>query len=1071
MPDTRKILLANAGRLLGEMLGSGHADTTGSVIGPYRLIEPLGDGGFGMVWRAEQTEPVRREVALKLVKLGMDTMQVLARFDQERQALASMDHPCISMLLEAGATPDGRPYFAMELVHGEPITRWCARTRPNLEERLRLFIQVCEAVQHAHQKGIIHRDLKPTNILVTDDGAAPIPKVIDFGIAKAMRAETLDDYTVLTQNEHQLGTPRYMSPEQIEGSAMIDTRSDIYSLGVLLYELLTSTLPFDSATSEAELKRLVREVTPPRPSSTVLARQRTAGGGSPTATSPSETSPVIPSDLDWITLSALEKDPRRRYQTAGEFAADLQRFLDHEPVVARPPTFRYVASCWIQRNQTLFAAACITVLALLGGTTVALWQARSALKARDFAQAETVRATAAEEVAIREKEAASQSLALANFHLAEAALREGDGRAMQAALTEVPENLRDSTWRYLLEQSDTSIPRVLADDERAQGAAAHPKLPGVFAIADHTSKVVIIEWRTGRRLLEFEPAFQSKANGIPCLAFSPDGECLAIGRVRLRGIVIHSTRDGRKLMEWDAAGSESLEFCPDGKLLLQTVDGAQSIHLWHATDGTAAWSHPPAKSTGVHGVFTPDGKQVVTVAARARIQTLDALDGTVIHTVPSKLLHPTALAMHADGTIVVANQTGFVSRLDPRDGRVLMEFHTGNHRIDNVVIPSDGGRIVTQAKLSDGRQDLRLWDAATGRALQTLLGGSGHVTGLTVHSLSGELIVTGPNARAWNLSGRPAQWTLQGLGELGASFFGAEDLLFSRVPGAHVALTKLQAGSPVVLWKPEQKSSRICLTVSADGRYAAIGSLQPGVPISLLRQTSAGVEPVAAFQRQLPVLALRLSPTGDRLAAISYNHVLAKLFDSTTGTQPVPLESQDVKRFWDLGWTDGKHLLGLVSTKAERGLPGSEEWIHLWDTTNGKIVRTAPHSSAMSALAVAPDGRRFAEAGADKLVRIRDTTTLAVQQEFRAHDGAITALAWHPTRPILATASTDLCVRFWDLEAGLRLEELRGFTSPVTHLAFSPGGERLAASNFDATHVWDLPEFDSKSAPPQKTDD
>lgn len=1051
MPDIKEIIQANTGRLLGEMLGSGHADAADGVVGPYRLIEPLGDGGFGMVWRAEQTEPVRREVALKLVKLGMDTMQVLARFDQERQALAGMDHPCVSKLLEAGATTDGRPYFAMELVHGEPITCWCARTRPTLEERLRLFIHVCEAVQHAHQKGIIHRDLKPTNILVTTDGALPMPKVIDFGIAKAMRAETLEEYTLLTQNEHQLGTPRYMSPEQIEGNVVIDTRSDIYSLGVLLYELLTDTLPFDSAASEAELKRMVSNLTPPRPSSTVLARQRTADGKCPETTPPGETPPVIPADLDWITLCALEKDPSRRYQTADAFAADLQRFIDHEPVLARPPSFGYVTGRWIRRNQTIFAAACITVAALLGGTAVAIWQARNALQALHFAEAETARA---------------------NFSLAEAALREGNGQVMQVALQKVPENLRDSTWNYLLEQSDTSIPCGLANHGKVSGAAAHPKLPGVFAVADHTGKVRLIEWRTGRLLLEFEPAFHGQAHGIACVAFSADGERIATGRVRLRGIVIHSTRDGKKLMEWDADGSESLEFSPDGKLLLQTVDGAPSIHLWHAADGSAAWSYPPEPSTGVHGVFTPGGQQVVATKARANIQSVNALDGTVIHSAPCRLLHLTALATHPDGTIVIANQTGFVSRLEPRDGRVLTEFHTGNHAIDNVAITPDGERIVTQAKLPDGRQDIRLWDAATGRALQTLLGGSGYVTGLTVHPLSGELLVAGSDARAWNLVSRPAQWTLQGLGYMGAAFFGTEDLLLSRAPGVHVALMKLQAVSPVVLWKPDDKVSRRHLSVSADGRFAAIGALQSGATISLLRKTSASIEPVTTvFQRQVPVLALRLNPTGDRLAAISYNNVAVALFDSTTGMQPVPLESPAVKRFWNVGWTGGRHLLGLVTTQAERGLIGSEEWILLWDTSTGKIIRTAPHRSTMNALAVAPDGHLFAEAGEDKLVRIRDTTTLAVQQEFRAHDGAITALAWHPTRPILATASTDLCVRFWDLETGRRLEELRGFSSPVTHLAFSPGGERLASSNFDATHVWDLPDFDNKSAPPQKTDD
>lgn len=307
--------------------------------------------------------------------------------------------------------------------------------------------------------------------------------------------------------------------------------------------------------------------------------------------------------------------------------------------------------------------------------------------------------------------------------------------------------------------------------------------------------------------------------------------------------------------------------------------------------------------------------------------------------------------------------------------------------------------------------------------------------------------------------------------QLGASFFGSEDLLFSRLPGAHVALTKLQAGSPVVLWEPANKTSRLALSVSADGRYVAIGAQHPGVPVSLLRETSSGVKPVTTLEPKSRVQLLRLSPTGDRLAVIENYNTFVELFDSDTGAIPVTLERKDVQRFWDLGWTGEKHPLGLVSTKVDRGMPGSEEWIFLWDTTTGKITQTATHSSAMNVLAVAPDGRRFAEAGADKKVRIRDTATLAVQQEFRAHDGPITALAWHPTRPILATASTDLCIRLWDLETGSRLEELRDFISPVNHLAFSPSGERLAGSNYDATQVWELPAPTNPPAVPVKPGD
>lgn len=408
-PTPSALLHENVGRLLGEMLNSGLSgvEQEGDHIGPYRLCELLGQGGFGNVWRAEQTKPVRREVAVKVIKLGMDTMQVLTRFDQERQALASMDHPCIASMIDAGVAPDGRPYFAMELVRGETLIRWCEQQRLPLKERLRLFIQVCQAVQHAHQKGIIHRDLKPSNILVTEIDGQPTPKVIDFGIAKAMHTEVVADYTMLTHADQVLGTPRYMSPEQIDGESLIDTRSDIYSLGVLLYELLTGSLPFDATANVEEMKRLVRASAPPRPSTQIRKRSKAQ---KPSLVDRFDDSLVgYSADLDWITLRALERDCDRRYQTAAEFAADVQHFLDCEPVLACPPSFGYVTSRWIKRNRTLSIAAAILLLQMIVGTAVALRQAQLARAAQHSAESEAVLAHQAEKRAEQAKLQAEKS--------------------------------------------------------------------------------------------------------------------------------------------------------------------------------------------------------------------------------------------------------------------------------------------------------------------------------------------------------------------------------------------------------------------------------------------------------------------------------------------------------------------------------------------------------------------------------------------------------------------------------------------------------------------------------------
>lgn len=364
----------------------------GDVLGVYRLVEKLGEGGFGIVWRAEQSQPLKREVALKLLKRGMDSRQILARFEQERRMLAAMEHPCIATMLDAGMSPDGRPFFVMELLRGLPITTYCETQHLALPERIRLFREVCSGVQHAHQKGVIHRDLKPSNILVTEVDGRPVPKIIDFGIAKALATGDIQAMTFATQAHLVLGTPHYMSPEQIADVGGVDTRSDIYALGTVLYEMLTGSPPFAAETRETksrqEFWRIVQEKRPARPSTSYDTRTVAAPACSPEVRMDVS---KLPADLDWIALRALEKEPQRRYQSAAEFAADLQCFLDGAPVSAHPPSAAYIASRWIGRHRVAFAAACISLLALVTGAGVAIWQAKLAREAQGRAESEALR--------------------------------------------------------------------------------------------------------------------------------------------------------------------------------------------------------------------------------------------------------------------------------------------------------------------------------------------------------------------------------------------------------------------------------------------------------------------------------------------------------------------------------------------------------------------------------------------------------------------------------------------------------------------------------------------------------
>jgi tetratricopeptide (TPR) repeat protein len=371
------------------------AEKAGDKIGRYKLLQQIGEGGCGVVYMAEQEEPVRRRVALKVIKLGMDTRQVIARFEAERQALAMMDHPNIAKVLDAGATETGRPYFVMELVRGVKITDYCDEQKLPIRQRLDLFIQVCQAIQHAHQKGVIHRDIKPSNILVTVNDGVPVPKVIDFGIAKATGGQQLTDKTVFTAFEQFIGTPAYMSPEQaVITSLDIDTRSDIYALGVLLYELLTGKTPFESkqllAIGLDEMRRAIREQEPDRPSTRLSAMP--GNELSTTAQRRGLEAPKLAGelrgDLDWVVMKALAKDRAGRYQSANAFAEDVQRHLRHEPVTAAAPTARYRLGKYARRHRVGLAAAAAIVLALIAGTVVSTWQAVRATKAERAARGE-----------------------------------------------------------------------------------------------------------------------------------------------------------------------------------------------------------------------------------------------------------------------------------------------------------------------------------------------------------------------------------------------------------------------------------------------------------------------------------------------------------------------------------------------------------------------------------------------------------------------------------------------------------------------------------------------------------
>ena len=443
-----------AGAPFDEELTHSQAPTShaAATIGPYRLLQQVGEGGMGVVWLAEQIRPVRRQVALKVIKLGMDTAQVVARFEAERQALAIMEHPAVARVFDAGVTPQGRPYFAMEYVRGEPITTYCQRHRLSTSERINLFLQVCDGVQHAHQKGIIHRDLKPSNVLVTMQDNHAVPKIIDFGLAKAT-TQHLTERTLFTELGVLIGTPEYMSPEQAEMTGLdIDTRTDVYALGVILYELLTGVLPFEGKSLREkgldEIRRIIREVDPPRPSVRVTTLAAPAPPAQSLRRDVARLASQLRGDLDCITMKALEKDRTRRYGSVSDLAADLRRHLDNLPVLASPPSTIYRLSRFMRRHRVGVTAAATLVVLLLAFAATMAFQARRIAQQRD-------RALAAERQSIQEAELA----------------RQVSGFLVDLFKVSDPSEARGNriTAREILDKGSTRITQELKDHPAVQG--------------------------------------------------------------------------------------------------------------------------------------------------------------------------------------------------------------------------------------------------------------------------------------------------------------------------------------------------------------------------------------------------------------------------------------------------------------------------------------------------------------------------------------------------------------------------------------------------------------------------
>jgi serine/threonine protein kinase/WD40 repeat protein len=1062
---------------------------------PFVFGKQIAKGGMGAILEGEDCK-LGRTIAVKVMLDPHASSEQARRFVQEAAVLGRLEHPNIVPIHDLGRDSEGALYYTMKLVKGRTLQDVLNDLRKEKKEALEhytldrlltIFRKVCDALAFAHANNIIHRDLKPENVMVGEFGEV---LVMDWGIAKLLGSSNDEErmakdesspahssfdiphssFTApsgtasftATMDGAVMGTPNYMSPEQAMGKVNeLDERSDIFSLGGILYAILTLRPPVEGKDVWEVLEKVqMANITAP----TVFGATTTGQGTAKAKGDVLEAKKItplphmpggrVPNALSAVAMKALTLDKTKRYQHVAAFSADIEKFQGGFATSAENAGVMKQLALLIQRNKGIFTTAAAAWLLLTG---LGVWFTLN-LRAKEQ------RATQAEAIAVQREAETSKALGRSALSLAEAALREGNGPTIQAALKDVPENLRDSTWHHLLGQSDTSIARIDVGSP-INGVVAHPRLPSVFAVVDHRGKVTILNVRTGARLREFAAGFSTQGKQcLHCLAFSPDGERLAIGRSSPFGdVVIHEARVGNKLLELKTIENVLLRFSPDGRWLLRGGVEHQDIGIIDAQNGRPRWTRDALKHI-LAAAFTPDGGQVLLQMSAADTELWNAADGSFARAVAKHGAWTSAL--RPDGQLcVTGDRNGTIRGVDLSDGRAVFEFRTDDRPIDQLAFTANGKLFASTAVMADGRQVIRLWDARTGAPVRSLLGGIGSVRGVSVHPLSNELVVGGPETRVWSLG--DARWSLVGTSAQ-CAFWDEDDVIFAPSKESDIALMQLQKQPPTTLWAYSPSTYRNA-DVSADGRFAALGAKFTKLPFLLLRRAGEKVEEVIRFTPEQMLERLRLSPSGASLAAIEASSTLVELFDSSTGKRRAKLPPKDIKRFWEVRWLNEKELVGLVTAKEERGMADSEEWVMRWDATTGKVLQTTTNPSTMDVLAVAPDGHRFAEAGADKKVRIRDAATLAVLKEFRAHDGPITALAWHPKKPILATGSADLSIRLWNLETGERIGELRGPLAAPHTLAFAPSGQRLGCASLDATtYIWDPPSLRDASAAPQK---
>jgi len=994
-------------KALGYVFGSDQDDLpesddqSGKLIGRYKLLEQIGEGGFGVVYMAQKEGAVDRRVALKIIKPGMDTRQVVARFEAERHALAMMDHQNIASVFDSGTTEGGRPYFVMELVRGVSITEHCDQNKFNVRNRLKVFVAVCQAVQHAHQKGIIHRDIKPSNVMVTLRDGVAVPKIIDFGISKATTTP-LTEKTVFTSYGQLMGTPAYMSPEQVEmGERDVDTRSDIYSLGVLLYELLTGSTPIEQQrikrASHAELQRLICEQEPPKPSTRVGQPGQDIADISVTRSSdPKRLRQSLRGDLNWIAMKALEKNRERRYETASGLAADVLRYLNDEPVSASPPSTVYRLQKFASKHRRLITATSAFGLLLLASTIISAGLA--------------FRATQAESKA-------TYNEGLANQRLLE----------QRAATLEVREQ------RDLSEKLGEDLTNQLAETDKAAQRArnllyvAHMNLIQQQSHSGNDSRILELldlhrpadgqrdlrgfEWYYLWKTCHRNPWSWSHYVAIECVDHSPDGEIVVTG-------------------------------CSDG-----------TVQAWDVESGDIVSSVRGHESNVMDIAFSPDGQTIFSgsLDRTARLWTFESgrlePKGPVLqHSAPIR-----CVAFSNDGTKMASGseESGGTNEIRIWDLRTSTDrtFDRQDRTVLTLAFSHDDTRLASGGDTAN----VDIWDVDSASIVKTIETGLQNTQALEFSPI-GDTLVLGDSrgvVALWNKHG--------GVQRLGQHTGAVLDLAFSldgqviasSSSDALIFLWDVARGDKVDVLRGHTKPVN-SISFSPNGKTLVSAGTDNSVKTWDLTH---GQTVVHLAEHSAAVGSVAFSPTHPHTLASASEDGSVHLWNIDSDEEMITLPRYGGPVRGVAFSPDGKTL---AYSGGVFGLPAN---LIFWDTENRTIRRTAnKHPGAVLAIAFSPDGNTVASGGNEGLVALWDVNTATLKSKLANLTQAVSALAFSPDGKLLATSSFhNNEITLWDVANPANHRDLIGHRERVAALTFSPNGGLLASGSLDQTvRIWDV---------------